>query len=402
MKKMTGLILAALVVVWGVASFAQTILKGGGSTPGVVVQGDASQSANLQEWKNSTGTVVASVDPNGKFTGDASGLSGVDKREAISTCGTISQSGSYYVTHNLSTTGTCITVTANDVTIDLNGFTLTGDGSIDHYGVHINNVSNVEVRNGTVRSFYNGIFGYYSDTPTKSNRVISVRAMGNGSGILLSSYNNLVKDCTAADSTTSGAYGYGGIYASRGSTVINNTAYNNQGGGIGAEFGSTVINNAAYNNQGGGIGASDGSTVANNTAVTNNADGISVSYGCTVTNNTVLGNYRCGIYADDGSTVTNNTVRINNQNNNTYYGGIHVWSGCVVKNNTLRGNYQNNIYVKSSDNTIEENLLTGSVNGIYFFSGGNFYANNRASGNTTANYNNNGNTNTDGGGNVGF
>jgi parallel beta-helix repeat protein len=355
----------------------QTIEAGKPYHTGVVVRGAAAQSANLQEWQNGGGTVVASLDPGGKFTGDGSGLSGVEKRTTISACGTISESGSYYVTQNLTTTGTCITVAANDVTIDLNGFTLTGDGGTDDYGIYINNVSNVEVRNGTVRGLGRGIYASWSGTATKSNRVINLRAMGNGYGIYLSSYNNLIKDCTVADSTDASGYG---VYTSYGSTVVNNTAYNNQSTGI-----------YAYN----------GSTVMNNTASYNENVGIYTIGGTTVMNNTVYYNQSYGIYAISGSTVTNNTVRSNNQSDSTSSGGIFVSVGCIVKNNTVRANLQNNIYVSSGDNAIEENLVTGSGNGIYFDSAGNFYANNRARGNTT-NYNTDGHYQYDGGGNVEF
>jgi parallel beta-helix repeat protein len=320
----------------------------------------------------------------------------VEKRIDISACGTISESGSYYVTQNLSTTGTCITVTADDVTIDLNGFTLTGDGSATHFGIWINNVSNVEVKNGTVRFFEVGINGTWSGTVTESNRVIKVRAMGNG--ISLASNNNLVKDCTAADSTSFPGYG---ILAGGGSTVTNNTAYNNQGNGITTGNGCTVTNNTVYNNQDSGITTGNGCTVTNNTARDNQSAGISVLNGCTVTNNTAYNSLYAGIHAGLGCSVTNNTVYGNNWSDSTVEGGIRVSSGCIVKNNTLRGNQQNNIFVFGYDNAIEENLVTGSGNGISFFSGGNFYANNRARGNAT-NYNNNGSTNTDGGGNVEF
>jgi parallel beta-helix repeat protein len=410
----TSLDVPGLSVANSFTTGTQTIQTGGASTKGVVVQGAVSQSANLQEWQDSVGTAVASVDPSGKFTGDGSGLSGVEKRTALSACGTISTSGSYYVTQNLSTTGTCIEVTANDVTIDLNGFTLTGDGTGLHYGVYIYNVSNVEVKNGTVRSFDRGIYANWSGA-TRSNRVINVRAMGNGIGIDLLSYNNLVKHCTAADSTTTGgidvengsivtnntAYnnqGWG-IFATGDCTVTNNTAYNNQGNGIYVSF-STVTNNTAYGNTGDGINSSFISTVTNNTASNNQGIGINAGEGSTVTNNTASGNQGYGIAGSFNSTVTNNTAYGNNQSNDASSGGIYVDVGCVVKNNTLRFNLQNNIYVDLSDNAIEENLVTSSTNGIFFNSSGNFYANNRARGNTT-NYNGGG-SQTDGGGNVEF
>jgi len=78
---------------------------------------------------------------------------------------TISQPGSYRLTSNLSTTGantTLIVVNANNVSIDLNGFTLSGPavcsgttvsctnpGTGD--GIDASNDDNIIVRNGTIR-----------------------------------------------------------------------------------------------------------------------------------------------------------------------------------------------------------------------------------------------------------
>ncbi len=41
------------------------------ATKGLIVKGAASQSANLTEWQDNTGTVVAAVSPNGAFTGSS-------------------------------------------------------------------------------------------------------------------------------------------------------------------------------------------------------------------------------------------------------------------------------------------------------------------------------------------
>ena len=69
----------------------------------------------------------------------------------------ITKSGFYYVGGNLSSAASGIIVSANDVTIDLGGFTLTGNGG-STYGVGIGGQTNVEVRNGTVRGFQFGIW----------------------------------------------------------------------------------------------------------------------------------------------------------------------------------------------------------------------------------------------------
>ena len=42
------------------------VLSTGAATVPLVVRGVASQSANLQEWKNSSGTVVAAISPTGE------------------------------------------------------------------------------------------------------------------------------------------------------------------------------------------------------------------------------------------------------------------------------------------------------------------------------------------------
>jgi len=45
-----------------------TITASTSSTKGLIVKGAASQSANLQEWQTSNGTVVAAISANGTFS----------------------------------------------------------------------------------------------------------------------------------------------------------------------------------------------------------------------------------------------------------------------------------------------------------------------------------------------
>jgi len=88
-------------------------------------------------------------------------LSQVEPRTPISAPTVISNSGSYYMTTNIVVTNgntTAINITANDVTVDLNGFSLVctaTNGSGD--GVNIGGVNNVWIRNGSIVSFANGV-----------------------------------------------------------------------------------------------------------------------------------------------------------------------------------------------------------------------------------------------------
>lgn len=114
---------------------------------------------------------------------------------------TITQSGFYYLAGNLtySGTGNAIAVNANDVTIDLMGFSLTKSGS-PPTGTGINLFgNNVEVRNGTVRGFMNGINA--NSSGSANHRIINLRGYGNNLGVGLVGRGHLVKNCTFSDGT---------------------------------------------------------------------------------------------------------------------------------------------------------------------------------------------------------
>lgn len=316
----------------------------------------------------------------------------------------ITESGSYYLTGNMDVSGDGITVEADDVTIDLMGYTITGDGS-SGYGIYINGRSNVEIRNGTVKTF--GQRGIYEpiSSEIRGNRIISIRVVENGSyGIFLSSTQNQVKNCTASGNIGTGifagtgstvtnntAYDNGsyGFSIGLGSTVINNTAYDNASTGISADYGSTVTGNTAHDNGGTGIYAYSGSTMTNNTAYLNAHDGIKARSSCTVTNNTAYDNGNFGIYADYGNTVTNNTARDNASGGiatsygstvtiNTAYAndgdGITTGPGSTITNNTARYNQNYGIYI-SGDSLVKDNTATsnnqsgGAFTNLYCYAG---------------------------------
>jgi hypothetical protein len=73
---------------------------------------------------------------------------------------TITNPGSYYLTTNATFTSFGIRVRTNDVSLDLNGFTITGDGGTTDFGVDIDptsRISGVSVRNGKFRNMGGGV-----------------------------------------------------------------------------------------------------------------------------------------------------------------------------------------------------------------------------------------------------
>jgi hypothetical protein len=78
---------------------------------------------------------------------------------------TIDEPGSYYLTGNLSSPSNGISIEADDVTIDLMGFTMTGSGGAS--GIQMADTvdprNNVVVRNGSIRSFNAGVYMVYAE-----------------------------------------------------------------------------------------------------------------------------------------------------------------------------------------------------------------------------------------------
>ena len=69
----------------------------------------------------------------------------------ILSCGTIKEPGSYLLGKNLAATGDCLVVVVNDVTIDLDGYTIRGNGTGS--GILAVENGNIAVRNGSITGF---------------------------------------------------------------------------------------------------------------------------------------------------------------------------------------------------------------------------------------------------------
>jgi hypothetical protein len=162
---------------------------------------------------------------------------------------TLSQPGSYRLTGNLDVPGNRdgVQIEADDVTLDLNGFTIFSSGEVgfnDGILIPLNEALNVEIRNGTVRRFFrHGIFGLNSTQV----RVIKVRAVDNlGDGMRLEGQSSLVDQCAAIDN---GIFGINA--AGDGSLVINSVMRGNVERGWAMGFRGGYRSNAISTNNGG-------------------------------------------------------------------------------------------------------------------------------------------------------
>jgi hypothetical protein len=184
----------------------------------------------------STAFAQGDLNPPGAPAPTFKTLQQVEPRLAISVIPTnLTVSGSYYLTDNLTQTAdgvAGITISADDITIDLNGFALIGtngtaDGITHGGGIR----KNICIKNGTVRNWHNGLDlnggGY--------DRVERVRIHGNTENGIRSFVNCSITDCYVADN------GFNGILLSANPSLIRDCVIRGNGlDGI-QVFGNTVI-----------------------------------------------------------------------------------------------------------------------------------------------------------------
>jgi len=246
---------------------------------------------------------------------------------------TISTPGSYVLTDNvtMSANVNCINITSTDVTLDLNGHTITGNAST-YIGINGTGMDRIHLYNGTVRNF-------------------------GSKGVVLGAHCR-IRDVTIA------SCGDNGLETVDGSHVFQVTAASNSGNGIKTGENCLIESCTAKSN-----GSNGGKAGIYTAAFATIKD--CVANGNSNTTNTNVDSY--GIYAGAGSAILNNTC-FGNNNSTTYNGGkaygIFASSGCIVKNNTCYQNLATNegtdataIYAGSgsivAENTCTENIASG-------------------------------------------
>jgi hypothetical protein len=198
----------------------------------------------------------------------------------------INASGSYRLTGNLTVPANedGIDVTASKVTIDLNGFSISGPGNSGATPIGINavNPSQITVENGTVTGFGAGVeVGTFSI-------LRNVHADANGNDII--ALQSLIEGCTANNSSDTTANFGAGITCFGACVISGNNAGGNAHDGIACNGDGCVVTGNTMASNVGGIGidvAGSGGLVTGNTIV-NNGAGLSAKDSTTLYGGNVL------------------------------------------------------------------------------------------------------------------
>jgi parallel beta-helix repeat protein len=158
----------------------------------------------------------------------------------------IANSGSYYLTTNLvgSSGKDGIEINANDVTLDLNGFSMTGSSG-SATAILVPPGTNVVVRHGTIIGWVNGVLVFANNAVIEDLQVSSsgwcaslngngdeakncIFAGGTDAGIQIQGTNASVTDCLVQNNF----YGINAVAGSADVLILNNNCSGNTGPGI--------------------------------------------------------------------------------------------------------------------------------------------------------------------------
>lgn len=238
----------------------------------------------------------------------------------------ISAPGSYYLTGNFAGESgkNGIFVNADNVTIDLNGFTMTGPGTNSAITMPFppTTPENTTVRNGSITNWG------FAVVLRERARVEGLTVIRNVSDGLSTGNGSLIVDCIVSNN------GQNGIGAGSGSVIRSTLASNNIGFGIAVANGSVLSRCTTSGNGGAGMFASGGgATIENCSASFNGNTGINGNERSTVIDCSATVNGGFGIVVFDGATVQRCTASANTGAAGILTGRRSQVIGCVADSN---------------------------------------------------------------------
>ena len=352
-------------------------------------------------------------------------------------CQTVNSPGNYILQNNITVGGPCFILNSNNINLDLNGHTISGNGNSEAI---LSNANRVNIRNGIIVNFSTGISlngasfnivenniiersdneGMYvflgSNNSIKNNKVIDGEYHGLSleNTLFNSVMGNVIKNSSDYDfhiAVNSSLYCNNFLLNNRGSnghpiilinnaTIISNSKLSELVlcNADNSKINGVSIDNSQFNNNGVLLIRTE-NAILKDITVTNSLRGISMRYGVNITilNSVFNNNRREGIRIWEGgansiirSIINGNNLafELNNARNNTIHsnyvignrGGIDIEDDDDLGNNLFYNNFFNNTWnIMDIDGDGFNNWNTTLTPGINIvggpFIGGNFWAN---------------------------
>jgi parallel beta-helix repeat protein len=285
----------------------------------------------------------------------------------------IDQPGAYYLTANINgASGTNgLRISADNVSIDLNGFAITGVAGSLH-GVVSAGAKGLTLRDGTITGF--GMRGVEAAS-TRSSVFDSLIVRGCGDKGIAAGFDSIVRGCIASGNSGDG------IFTNTGALVAGCVSNANSGDGFDLSVGCTIIGCVADDNAGSGYFIIQHVNVNRCTARNNGLHGLQSGAGTTVRGSLFRNNDGHGIRVTTACELTGNHCDEN------VGPGIRVDGACLVADNFCKGNGffpgdAAGILVEGATNTITGNTVIANDRGIEITAAGNVVTANTALGNT--------------------
>ncbi len=255
-------------------------------------------------------------------------------------CGTLSEAGrTYILTDNVSSTGTCFTISEENITLDCNDYWITysTDGDDNNYGIYSNQfnvtIKNCNVFDGNKLSSDTHRYGIYLSSSTNNSILDNYVDVNNSNAIHVSGSTNNNFTGNIGNSVLGR-----GIYFS---TSSNNTLTNNVGNS-GSSYGLELESSSDYN------------ILVNNTGISDSGRGLVVSSSYNnLTSNKGVSTSNYGIY------LFHSSYNVLNSNNATGAYGYYIRgtnytniSDCTYIQGSVR-----DVWVYSSEVSLE-NVFT--------------------------------------------
>jgi uncharacterized protein (TIGR02145 family) len=273
----------------------------------------------------------------------------------------------YILEKSITTDETCFNITADDLLLDLNGFTITGDNSGADYGVYALGRNKIIIRNGFIewfgKSSANIGDGIYLIN-TNNSAIENIDASNNGYGIeIISSSSNNLKNIGVSSSYWEGLT----LDSSSGSTLSNIVGVSNGGAGIYLySSNNSILTNLSSSKESGIILERSSNNILNNINSSNNTLGLFVY---ATSNNNIFSNIitsfngpgaqAYGIYVSQCTgNVFNNVISSSNKDL-----GIQLslspqttFNNVTISDNEVYNTITGGLYLYNNNNSIFNNL----------------------------------------------